>query len=289
MSSDPHSTSPASPPSALLSALRRLARPLVRLLLDHRVTWPTLASLLREAYVEMADCEFGIEGKAQTTTRVSLLTGIHRKEVRRLRDADDEEGSAAASASLGAQLVARWTGDPRFLDRDGAPLPLERRGDAPSFEHLVESVSKDIRARAVLDEWFRLGVVQADESNRVVLNRAAFVPERGFDEKAFFFGRNLGDHVAAAAHNLRGVDPPLLERSVFYDDLSPDSVAELEAVAGRLGEEALAEINRRAFALQARDEAASNATTRMTFGVFFFRDPESAAREPDDGEGESDA
>ena len=288
MGSEPHTSSPASPPAALLNALKRLARPLVRLLLDHQVTWPALAALLREAYVEMADREFGIEGKAQTTTRVSLLTGIHRKEVRRLRDAGDEDESAAAAASLGAQLVARWTGDPRFLDPGGAPLPLPRRGDVPSFEHLVESVSKDIRARAVLDEWFRLGVVQADEEDRVVLNRAAFVPERGFDEKAFFFGRNLGDHIATAAHNLRGIDPSLLERSVFYDDLSPESVAELEVLAQQLGEDALAEINRRAFSLQARDEAAGTAKTQMTFGVFFLRTPPDETV-PNKGDGESDA
>ncbi len=271
----------ASPPRALLSALRRLIRPLVRLLLDHRITWPALATLFREAYVEMADREFGLEGKAQTTTRVSLLTGIHRKEVRRLRETDGQGEPASPAASLGAQLVARWIGDPRFLDATGRPLPLPRRGVDPSFESLVESVSKDIRARAVLDEWFRLGVIEADVEDRVVLNRNAFVPEHGFDEKAFFFGRNLRDHIAAASHNLRGDEAPFLERSVFYDELSAESVAELEALARELGEHALSEVNRRAFSLQQRDErdrgeveGAPSDTTRMTFGVFFFRAPD---------------
>ncbi len=282
-SPDPQPAALAGPPRALIAALKRLARPLVRLLLDHRITWPTLAGLLRETYVEMAEREFGIEGKAQTTTRVSLLTGIHRKEVRRLREDAGERDPAPAAASLGAQLVARWTGDPHFHDAEGEPRPLPRRGAEPSFESLVESVSKDIRSRAVLDEWLRLGVVSVDAHDRVALNRAAFVPERGFDEKAFFFGRNLRDHIAAAAHNLRGEGAPLLERSVFYDDLSPAAIEELETLARELGERSLAEINRRAFALQERDAASAEPASeprpdarRMTFGVFFFRGEDDA-------------
>ncbi len=274
---DPHPAL-AGPPRALIAALKRLARPLVRLLLDHRITWPSLASLLRETYVEMAEREFGIEGKPQTTTRVSLLTGIHRKEVRRLRDETGDGDATPGAASLGAQLVARWTGDPRFLDAEGEPRALPRRGAEPSFEGLVESVSKDIRSRAVLDEWLRLGVVSVDAQDRVALHRGAFVPERGFDEKAFFFGRNLRDHIAAAAHNLRGDGDALLERSVFYDDLSPEALDELEDLARELGERSLAELNRRAFALQ-QSQAADDGDAspgarergRMTFGVFFYR------------------
>ncbi len=260
----------AGPPRALLAALQRLARPLVRLLLDHQITWPALAGLLRETYVEMADREFEIEGKAQTTTRVSLLTGIHRKEVRRLREKESDGYAGPAAASLGAQLVARWTGDPHFLDGAGKPQRLPRRGADPSFESLVESVSKDIRSRAVLDEWLRLGVVDVDDADRVCLNRNAFIPERGFDEKAFFFGQSLGDHVAAAAHNLRGEGAPLLERSVFYDDLSPEAVVELETRARELGEAALSEINRLAFSLQEDEDGRGD--RRMTFGVFFLRE-----------------
>ena len=231
-----------------------------------------LAGLLRETYVDVAERDFQIEGRAQTVTRVSLLTGIHRKEVRRLLEDDSDPELLASGPSLGAQLVARWTADPRFLDSDQRPRPLPRRGADLSFDALVESVSKDIRPRAILDEWLRLGVVSIDETDRVALHVSAFIPERGFDEKAFFFGRNVRDHVAAAAHNLRGSGDPLLERSVFYDLLRPESVAELETMAGELGADALARINRRAFELQQRDEAAGGGSARMSFGVFFFRD-----------------
>ena len=68
---------------------------------------------------------------------------------------------------------------------------------AVSFETLVASVNTDIRPRAVLDEWLRLGVVQIDDSDQVCLVVDAFVPEKGLDEKAFLFGQNIHDHLAA--------------------------------------------------------------------------------------------
>ena len=67
--------------------LARLLRPLVRLLIRSGITFPVATELLRELYVNVAENDFGLPDKEQTDSRVSLLTGIHRKEVRRLRGA----------------------------------------------------------------------------------------------------------------------------------------------------------------------------------------------------------
>ncbi len=262
------------PSPALVTALRRLLRPLVRLLLDRQITFPYLMELLKQIFVEVADGEYALEGKRQTTTRVSLLTGIHRKDVKRLREAGPQHEQTARSASLGAQLVARWMASPEYLDAQGAPRPLARQagqGEQVSFESLVESVSKDIRPRAVLDEWLRLGVARLDDQERVTLHVAAFVPERGFDEKAFFFGRNLHDHAAAAVHNLRGRERPMPERSVYYGGLASDSVEDLQSLAEQLGMDALLAVNRRALVLQKQDRGSEGADRRIGFGIYFYR------------------
>jgi hypothetical protein len=269
------------PPHALVQGLRKLLRPLVRLLLRHQITHPYLSNLLKGLYVELADRELSLPGKSQTISRVTLLTGIHRKDVKRLRDEVTEDDAAPASVSLGAQLVARWTGSREFCGPGGEPLALPRlgrEGEGPSFDSLVESVSKDIRPRSVLDEWLRLGIVHVDDADCVCLNTDAFVPEAGFEEKAYYFGRNLHDHIAVAAHNLSGVGTPRLERSVYYAGLTPESVDELAAMADRKGMEALQALNRRALELQTRDVESASAVHRMNFGVYFHRqrtdDPE---------------
>lgn len=269
------------PSPALLRALRRLLAPLVRLLLDHQITFPVVAGLLKSVYVEEADRGLALPGRPQTISRLSLLTGIHRKDVKRLREeaaagGDDGVGKPAG-LPLAAQLVARWTADPAFLDDAGRPRPLPRlarddAADGESFESLVAAVTQDIRPRAVLDEWVRLGVAEVDGSDLVHLREEAFVPSDGFDEKAYFFGRNVRDHIATARHNLTGEGEPRFERSVYYARLRTESVQELQALAREAGADALRRVNQRADALQRADEGEPDARHRMSFGAFFHRE-----------------
>ncbi len=266
---------PGAPP-ALVSAVKRVLRPLVGLLLDHGLTYTWLSGILKGIFVEVAEREFRLPGKHQTDSRITLLTGVHRKDVRRLRREPVEDETPPASVYLGAQLAALWISDDRFLDKDGNPRPLcrRRKGDEPSFEELVTSVSKDIRPRAILDEWLRLGAVAIDDRDRVVLEAGAFVPSKGFEEKAYYFGRNLHDHMAAARHNVQGGEPPFLERSVYYDELSPASAEILAQLSEQEGMRLLKILNRRARQLQDRDRGSKHSTQRMNFGVYFYHSDE---------------
>jgi hypothetical protein len=268
---------PSQPAPSLIKALRWQLRPLVRLLIKSGITFPFLADLLKETFIEIAERDFKLEGKEQTDSRINFLTGIHRKDVKRLRNSNNNN-IAPDTASLGAQLVATWIGNDSYLDEKLKPLPLPRlvnKGGSQSFEALVISVNKDIRSRAVLDEWISLGIVSLDKQDRVCLNTGAFVPEKGFDEKAWFFGENLHDHIAAAAHNMIGEKPPFLERAVFYDQLSEASVNKLKMTADQSGMRLLRKLNRQAIELQSEDilSAESNGS-RMRFGIYFYNEPD---------------
>src|SRR3954469_9233272 len=264
-------------PPALIAALRHLLYPLVRLLVARGATYPMLAELLKEIYVDVASKEFRIEAEAPSDSRVSLLTGVHRKDVRRLRGvAQGEAQRMPESVALGAQLVAAWSERRPFRDARGRPRPLPRlasQGGAASFEGLVASISKDIRARPLLDEWLRLGVVRIDEQDRVVLKSSAFVPSRGFDEKAFYFGHNLHAPVAAAAHNMAAKGPPFLERSVHYEGLQSASVEKLAALAEKDGMQAVQSVYAEAKACDARERKAEGPKQRLTFGIYFYSEP----------------
>jgi uncharacterized small protein (DUF1192 family) len=234
-----------------------------------------MAELLKSAYIEVATRELTLENRPQTDSRVSLLTGVHRREVKRLRgELPYSKGFMPESVDFGTQLAMRWTTEAPYCDASGEPLPLPRSSPSPataSFDSLVQSVSKDIRPRAVLDEWLRLGVAVIDEEQKIRLRVGGFVPKQGFEEKAFYFGRNVGDHIAAAAANLRGEEPPRFERSVYYEGLSPESIEELEKRAGQLSMEVLRKINRRAAELKRRDARRKDPTGRITLGIYFER------------------
>lgn len=271
------SLSNEAPPATLIhSALRRLLRPLVKALVGHGVVFPAVVELLRELYVEVAKDEFVVEGKEQTLSRLSLMTGVTRREVRRLLDRDEADDAPPQTLSLGARVMTVWLGDDDYLDDDGKPLPLPLTApdDGPSLDRLVASVSKDVRSRALLDEWLRLGIV--DMSGYVIrLRKTAFISEAGYEEKVYYFGRNLRDHIAAGVHNLEGKDPAFFDRSVYYDQLSAESLEELRQMAHRDGAKLMLRVNHKARMLADRDaadddEKGAGHRGRMTLGVYYF-------------------
>jgi hypothetical protein len=263
--------------SGLRAALRRLLRPLVRLLIARGIPFPVAAGVLRQLYVEVAVNEFPVPGKAQTDSRITLLTGVHRKDVKRLRSLRQDDARLSRTASLGGQLIARWMTLPEFLDAGGRPRPLPRLagkdGDI-SFEALVRAHCTDIRPRAFLDEWLRLGIVHVDEDDRVALDVEGFVPGKASEEMVYFFGRNVHDHLAAGVSNLLSEGTPFLERSVHYTRLTPDAVAELTEAARVRALELLRELNARALRLQQRGAGRPDATRRWTTGVYVFSEDE---------------
>lgn len=281
MAEDQDNTLPGAPPAVIIAAFRRLLAPLLRLAMHFGLTFPLLSNLLKSVYVEVADQHFSLHGdKRQSDSRVSLITGVHRKDVRRLRS--EAEDDSARHVPLGAQIVARWMAEPRFSDAQGQPRPLPRQagaGSEASFDELVEMVCKgDLRSRVVLDELLRLGVVHINTAEQVVLSEVAFLPRKGLDDKAFYLGKNIHDHLASISANIiateQGSEAPFMERCVYYDQLSPQSVSELQQLARELGTQALTSLNQRARALQTRDAVASEGqdqpTQHINMGVYFY-------------------
>ncbi len=256
-------------------ALRKIFRPIVKYMIARGITFPAVTQLLKSLYVEVANEEFPLADRRATDSRVSMLTGIHRGEVKRLtEDGAAESETTPSSVSLGAQVVARWISDPLYLDSHANPVPLPRHasdgGDA-SFESLVATIRRDIRSRPMLDEWLRLGVVALDNQDRVCLKTKAFVPEKGSEEKAFYFGQNLHDHISVSVNNMLGEQDSLLERSVYYHRLTPASIETLKKLATELGMRSVQEVNRLASQLDRLDGGRPDANQRMNFGIYFFR------------------
>jgi hypothetical protein len=276
---------PSSPtsPGALLAASRRLLLPLVRLMLRSGVTFPVLADVMRHLFVDVAVTDILTRADARTDSRISLLTGIHRKEIRRYRQMPPDPATVPEVVTITSQIIARWLGSPPFADDTGQPRPLPRLAEAgvagPSFDALVCSVTTDIRSRAVLDDWLEQGLVRMAPTGCVVLNADAFIPRPGNAEQLFYFARNLHDHVAAAVANISAGDAaPFLDRSVHYDALTPGQAHELETFARSAAVQVLLQVNRKALELVEADKTPDGEPThRVNFGVFIFGDGDAPA------------
>ncbi|MFC4173921.1 DUF6502 family protein [Microvirga sp. GCM10011540] len=277
-------------PAKLQAPVARLLRPLVRLLIRSGITFPMLTELLRELYVNVAEYDFALRGKEQTDSRVSLLTGIHRKEVRRLRGAGAPVNVVPATVSQTSRILARWLADPEFTDGGGHPLPLPRTGEPsqPSFERLVASVTRDVRPRAVLDEWLDRKLVVIDDQDRAVLAEAAYVPRGGDDQQLYYLGRNLHDHIAAAVANVETQSPQFLERAVHYDGLTKELAEQLQQRSREVAMQALQKLNREA---HAASDGVPLGRWRWNFGVYVYSEeitpPASAGESTKSNDGET--
>ncbi|NOQ89402.1 MAG: hypothetical protein GQ549_00480, partial [Gammaproteobacteria bacterium] len=62
-----------------------LCKPLIRLLIEKGITFPQFRELMKELYVEVADEQFSLDEKKPSDSRIFVLTGIHRKDIKRIR------------------------------------------------------------------------------------------------------------------------------------------------------------------------------------------------------------
>lgn len=257
----------------VITALQHVLKPLIKLALTQGINYQMLSELLKTVFVQVAEEDFRLVQREQTDSRISLLTGLHRKDVHRLRHQPEARLNQPTRINFGAQLVGLWVSDADFTEGNNKPKALPRLASAGgdiSFERLVARVSKDIRARPVLDEWLRLGVVHIDENDSVCLNTEAFVPSADFEGKLFFFQQNIHDHAAAITHNLMNLSPSMLERCVYYDGLTISAINELKALAEQQGMLALKAINAKAIELQSACLNLPEANQRFTYALYFY-------------------
>ena len=274
----------------VLAAALALLRPLVRLLLRQGVAYPAFATALKPVFLQAAMDELAARDMPATDSALSLMSGVHRRDVRSLlrgatasteaagaADARAATDAPAAGLSLAAEVATRWLADRRFLDPAGHPRQLPR-GGADGFDALVASVSSDTRPRAVLDELKRLGAAEEHEDG-VALRAESFAPRAGFPEMCAVFTDNLHDHLAAAAANLQD-EANFLEQAVYVDELTEASAETLRLTARQAWREAFQTVMAQAQARFDHDAAhapADQRTQRVRFGVYFFRTPDRGA------------
>jgi hypothetical protein len=218
-----------SPAEILLQESQLMLAPLVRALLQQGITYPQFSASVKQVFLDVARKELRARNQRETDSAVSVLSGIHRKEVRALGATTAKQLSP--ELTLASQIFTRWVTDPVYRDKRNRPRDLPRSGSKHSFDALVISVSKDVHPRTALEELVRLEMVTV-EAELVRLNARAFVPRRGFKETAALLSHNVADHLAAGAHNLTSQqDDKFLEQSIFANGLTAEATAQLGVVS----------------------------------------------------------
>lgn len=254
----------------LARAVLRLLRPLARILLRNGVPYGTLADLARKAYVDVAFHEFAPQGRKQTISRVSAMTGLTRKEVKRQLELG--EGNAVpdqARYSRAIRVISGWLHDKQFQDGRGKPVVLPLEGKRKSFSALVRQYSGDIPVMAMLSMLEEAGNVSVS-GGKVRLVRHAYVPGRDAAEKIEILGIDSAELIATIDHNLVSAPGALrFQRKVAYDNIDPEALKKIRKLSFRKAQSLLEQLDGQ-YAKNELEEGEEQGGVYVSMGIYYY-------------------
>jgi len=161
----------------VLGAFYLVLRPIIKILLRYGIGVSEFAEVVKMSYVDVASTEFGIRGRPTNISRIAVMTGLTRKEVRRIRNKlDTGEQTAHVKATPIMEIIHRWHSEEDFLDERGRPAPLPFAGGAKSFSALVKRFGGDVPAGAMRTELKRVNSVVEDEEGNLRVVKRSVIP-----------------------------------------------------------------------------------------------------------------
>lgn len=268
---------------AVRSSMARLLRPLVKLLIQHGITYATFAEVSRRLFVDVAAEDFKLPGKKQSLSRISVLTGINRKDISRLLDKTEKDADAlSAEGNRPAKIIQGWLRDEDYINESGAPKPLHFDGAENSFTELVRRYGGDVTPRAVLDELLRVNAASLDEKNNIYLSSSAYIPQADLEEKFRILGRATNDLYSTLINNLEQSSPQThLQRTVAYSNISHEALSQIRLRSKEEGEQFLLQINQWLSQCDqdVNPESLGSGKVRAGIGIYYFEHPEKEEQE----------
>ena len=262
--------------SAVLVACHAFLRPVARLLIKNGIGYREFSELVKTTFVEVASEDYGIRGRQTNMSRVAVMTGLSRKEVKKIRESLPTERLAIPKRTRRPEfLLTLWHSDPDFLDQHGQPRVIHFEGESVSFRELARRAGGDIPPKAMLNELVRAGSV-VKEGDKLRVSSRSYVPEPHDPEGVLFAGGALRDLASTIVHNLEcdDLNSRFFERRVYSDRLPASQRLRFKKLAHEKSELLLKDFH----AWLSEREVNSNegddeeVTRRLGVGVYFFDD-----------------
>ncbi|MFK7859734.1 MAG: DUF6502 family protein [Granulosicoccus sp.] len=257
-------------------------RPFIRLLLRYGIGYGEFAQVCKELFVEVADTDFRIADRKQTVSRISVLTGITRREIKHIRETASDNSRKYFPYNHAARVLSSWMNDPEFQDEDGNADQLTASTDGDgTFNKLVLKYGHNTPYRAILDELIRVGAVDVDENGTARMVSTGYVPAKDSEKLLSIAMQSVADHISTIDFNDENKpDTSRLQLAVNYDNVTDDGVEVFRQVSREKCKEILVFLDR-FLATQDRDSNPAikgSGKSRTGIGIFYFEerhDPES--------------
>jgi len=256
----------------IMIALLQAMKPIVRALLRCGIGFREFAEVGKTAFVQVATEDYGLRGRPTNVSRVAVMTGLTRKEVKRLRESSSIGDSLISRRSSPADLLHFWHTDPDYLD-DGVPKRLPYKDGAISFYNLVKRCAGDVPPGAMKTELKRIGAIVDQDNGELEVVKRFFIPSDVDERLELGLSRELTPLASTIAFNCdpdrkgparfqRMSDSSLIDR----DDL----LAVQEKLSAKLGE-FLTDVDEQFAQLEVSYEKSDQKNLcRVGVGMFFF-------------------
>ena len=253
-----------------------LLKPIASFLMKCGMTWREFSAVSKAAFVAVASDEYGIKGRPTNVSRVSILTGINRKEVKRQRELLDMAVTLPAHKTTDAtRVLSGWYQDSEFLDNDGKPKLLPITGDQGSFWSLCQRYGGDVAVSTMLKELTRVKAVEQNPDSTVKVLQRYYMPVQFDSEWITNAGGVFEDLGTNINHNLRVTDhkPSRFLGRASNPTVDATAIPEFRAFVEEQGQAFLEKVDEWLTEHQVADELATGkAPVRLGVGLFTIQD-----------------
>ena len=268
----------------ILGAFLVAMRPVAKILLRFGIGFREFGEITKTAFVDVATSEYGLRGRPTNISRVAVMTGLTRKEVRRIRgkiESGDQE-VVVRSTPL-SEILHRWHADSEFLDSSGRPAVLPFAGATSSFSNLVKRFGGDIPPGAMRTELKRVGAVQETTDGYLKVISRTLHPKGAHEKLVTALVHAVYPLISTVAHN---VNPDRegegwAQMSTYSQTIRKSDVPRLKRISfDRLSEvaESIDDLFMAYETLHENDESANDQNT-VAVGVFYFEEQDDVMRE----------
>lgn len=266
----------------ILDALLVALRPIARALLHAGIGFREFDEIAKTAFVDVATKDYGLRGRPTNISRVAVMTGLTRKEVRRLRDKSAAgQDTAVVRPTPMATILHRWYTEGAFLDDAGKPAELPFEGQGVSFSALVRRYGGDIPPGAMRTELKRIGAIEeTDRGTLKALKRNATTNDTQ-ERLVTGLARIVYPAALTLAHNIRDQGDPWVQRVASTEYVRNEDLGRIRRIASDRLIEFTAGLDDLLAAYEVLYEGSAEAGPGENqiagVGVFYFEDTESKA------------
>ena len=264
------------PRRKVLNSFQLVLRPIVKILLRYGIGFNEFAESLKTVYVDVGSSEFGIRGRPTNISRVAVMTGLTRKEVRRLRTKiEGGEGTVVVKSTPITEILHRWHAEDEFLDSEGRPAVLPFAGDRGSFSSLVKRFGGDVPAGAMRTELQRVGSVDVNEKGELSVKLRSFWPSDHTGKLEAALVHHVYPLLSTVAHN---TDPenesmPDAQYAAYSVNIRPEDRARVRRMCADRLPDIAESFDDLFIAFEQRgDKQASDKGTPVMVGLYYFEE-----------------